>query len=165
MLCPGGKTNPGNEDKEIVAEIEVDPTKKKSLPEWLKERFDAGNQFNKDNRPNYPYNEVEVSGEKKNYVVDSYKPNEEIVSRKYTQLLEVQESTGIGYLNELEFKYSPGSVITDSQFNPNVLKGGTLQGDMILEIPVQTNPVPQNIIDVATKKGITIRDVTGKVYK
>jgi len=71
----------------------------------------------------------------------------------------------VDFLNELEFKYSLGSVITDRQFNPNVLKGGTLQGDMILEIPVQTNPVPQSIIDAATKKGITIGDVTGKVHE
>lgn len=72
------------------------------LPDWLKARFEAGNSFNKENRPRYPYNEVEVYGDGKNYVVDSYIPGSEIVSRKFTQLASVKESTGIGYLNELQ---------------------------------------------------------------
>ena len=38
---------------------------KNQLPDWLKERFDAGNKFNKENRSRYPYNEVEVYGNKK----------------------------------------------------------------------------------------------------
>ena len=91
------------------------------LPDWLKERFEAGNNFNKENRPRYPHNEVEVYGKKK-YVVDSYVPAEEIISRKYTQLADVKESTGIEYLNELKTKYPSSAIITDSPFNPKVLR-------------------------------------------
>lgn len=39
-----------------------------------------------------------------------------------------------------------------------------MEGDLILEIPVQNKPVPQKIIDYANNKGITIRDVLGKEY-
>jgi len=38
---------------------EVTP-KKKPVPDWLKERWEAGNNFNKENRPRYPYNEVKL---------------------------------------------------------------------------------------------------------
>ncbi|MBQ7942728.1 MAG: RHS repeat-associated core domain-containing protein [Lachnospiraceae bacterium] len=134
------------------------------LPDWLKARFEAGNNFNKENRPRYPYNEVEVYGDGKNYVVDSYIPGSEIVSRKFTQLASVQESTGIGYLNELQKKYPSGAIITDSPFNPKVLRGKTMTGNLILEIPEQKGSIPQSVIDYANSKGIIIRDVNGKEY-
>jgi len=134
------------------------------LPDWLKARFEAGNSFNKENRPRYPYNEVEVYGDGKNYVVDSYIPGSEIVSRKFTQLASVKESTGIGYLNELQKKYPSGAIITDSPFNPKVLRGKTMTGNLNLEIPEQKGPIPQSVIDYANNKGIIIRDVNGKEY-
>ncbi|TWM27109.1 hypothetical protein CHCC14821_1515 [Bacillus paralicheniformis] len=98
--------------------------KKKSVPDWLKERWEAGNNFNKENRPRYPYNEVELEAKEvggKKYVVDSYAPNKEIVSRKFTQLSEVQEKTAKSYLNEITKKYSSGSKISNGTFNPNAL--------------------------------------------
>lgn len=134
------------------------------LPDWLKARFEAGNSFNKENRLRYPYNEVEVYGDGKNYVVDSYIPGSEIVSRKFTQLASVKESTGIGYLNELQKKYPSGAIITDSPFNPKVLRGKTMTGNLNLEIPEQKGPIPQSVIDYANNKGIIIRDVNGKEY-
>ena len=141
--------------------------KKKSVPDWLKERWEAGNNFNKENRPRYPYNEVELEAKEvggKKYVVDSYAPNKEIVSRKFTQLSEVQEKTAKSYLNEITKKYSSGSKISNGTFNPNALKGGRLKGELILEIPVQNKPIPQAILDEATKNRIIIRDIKGKVY-
>ncbi|KUL09850.1 hypothetical protein P4T50_18825 [Bacillus paralicheniformis] len=141
--------------------------KKKSVPDWLKERWEAGNNFNKENRPRYPYNEVELEAKEvggKKYVVDSYAPNKEIVSRKFTQLSEVQEKTAKSYLNEITKKYSSGSKISNGIFNPNALKGGRLKGELILEIPVQNKPIPQTILDEATKNRIIIRDIKGKVY-
>nr|WP_271725424.1 hypothetical protein [Bacillus paralicheniformis] len=141
--------------------------KKKSVPDWLKERWEAGNNFNKENRPRYPYNEVELEAKEvggKKYVVDSYAPNKEIVSRKFTQLSEVQEKTAKSYLNEITKKYSSGSKISNGTFNPNALKGGRLKGELILEIPVQNKPIPQTILDEATKNRIIIRDIKGKVY-
>ena len=95
----------------------------------VEKRFEEGNNFNKENRPRYPYNEVEVYGKKK-YVVDSYVPGKEIVSRKYTQLADVKESTGIGYLNELKTKYPSGAVSTDSPFNRKELRGQEMTGQL-----------------------------------
>jgi hypothetical protein len=115
---------------------------KNPLPSWLKERWEAGNNFNKENRPRYPYNEVELEAKEaggKKYVVDSYSPNKEIVSRKYTQ-------------------------ISNGPFNPKALKGGRLKGELILEVPVQNKAIPQKILDEATKNRIIIRDINGKVY-
>ena len=105
--------------------------------------------------------------------LDSYDPNEEIVSRKYTQFDEVSEETAIRYLKELEEKYSPGSIIADVPSN-NIgsnkkifeLNGdNVLRGQMILEVPVQKKAViPPNVLDYAKKKAIIIRDVNGKIY-
>lgn len=39
--------------------------------------------------------------------------------------------------------------VKDSTFNPKVLRGKTMKGDLILEIPVQNKPIPQNVIDYA----------------
>ncbi|MGE7767585.1 ribonuclease YeeF family protein [Peribacillus sp. NPDC096540] len=145
---------------------EVTP-KKKTVPDWLKERWEAGNNFNKENRPRYPYNEVELEAKEvggKKYVVDSYAPNKEIVSRKFTQLSEVQEKTAKSYLNEITKKYPSGSKISNGPFNPNALKGGRLKGELILEVPVQNKPIPQTILDEATKNRIIIKDNNGKVY-
>lgn len=44
------------------------------------------------------------------------------------------------------------------------LAGQLLQGQYILEVPVQTNPVPQAVLDAANKAGVLIRDVNGTIY-
>ncbi|OFD41299.1 T7SS effector LXG polymorphic toxin [Bacillus mycoides] len=142
-------------------------SKKKSIPDFVKKQWEAGNRFNKENRPRYTYNEIELEAKENNgkkYVVDSYIPGEEIVSRKFTQLAEVKEKTALSYLSEFTKKYSSGSEISSGKFNPNALKGGRLDGELILEVPVQTKPVPQKIIEEANEKGIIIRDINGKVY-
>jgi hypothetical protein len=140
-------------------------TNKKSLPDWLKERFNKGNEFNKQNRPRYTYNEVEVTVDgKKTFVADSYIPGKEIVSRKFTQLAGIQEKTAIGYLDEFTIKYSSGTKITNGSFNSNALKGGELKGDLIFEVPVQNKQIPQKVLDEATKRNIIIRDIEGRIY-
>ena len=95
-------------------------TPRKSMPQWLRDRLESGNEFNRANRPRYPYNEVQVDiGGKKKYVVDSYDlAAREIVSRKYTQLADVKENTAIGYFQEFVRKYPGGATITNSPFNP-----------------------------------------------
>jgi hypothetical protein len=146
--------------------LNVSGDKSTGLPAWLKERFEAGNEFNRANRSRYLYNEVEVvdsSGNK--FRVDSYDPiNGEIVSRKFTQLSEVKPETGISYLQELGRKYPSGATISDSAFNPSILRGQRLSGDLILEVPAQNNPIPQAVLDYANKNGMIIRDVTGVTY-
>ena len=111
---------------------------------------------------------------KRKYVrLDSYVPNKEIVSRKYTQFDEVSEETAIRYLKELEEKYSPGSIIADvpsniSKANDGIFKankGNVLNGQMILEVPVQKKAdIPPNVLEYAKKNDIVIRDVNRKIY-
>ena len=141
--------------------------------------------FNKARTKFYPYNEVyleapnkainlpEGSPTKHQYVrLDSYVPNKEIVSRKYTQLSEVSEETAIRYLKELSDKYAPGTKIADvpsniSGANAGIFKannGKVLDGQMILEVPVQGKAVPKRVIDYASLKGIKIRDINNHIY-
>ena len=144
-----------------------------------------GNLFNKARAKVYLFNEVyleapkkatklaEDSPDKHKYVrLDSYVPNTEIVSRKYTQLSEVSEETAIRYLKELEDKYSPGSIIADVPSNNTgsnekifELNGdNVLRGQMILEVPVQKADIPPNVLKYANDHRIKIRDIKDKYY-
>ncbi len=105
--------------------------------------------------------------------MDSYNPRVgEIISRKYTQFDEVSEETAIRYLKELEEKYAPGSIIADVPSNKTGAnrkifkknKGNVLNGQMILEVPVQKADIPPNVLEYAKKNDIIIRDVNGKIY-
>lgn len=50
-------------------------------------------------------------------------------------------------------------------FNQGILNSGAnVTGQMILEVPVQINGIPQVILDKAEDLLILIRDVNGKVY-
>ena len=141
--------------------------------------------FNKERTKFYPYNEIYLEAPKKainlpegsptkyQYVrLDSYVPNKEIVSRKYTQLSEVSEETAIRYLKELSDKYAPETKIADvpsniSGANAGIFKenrGRTLRGQMILEVPIQDKVVLKKVIDYANKHYIKIRDINGKIY-
>ncbi|RSM82564.1 hypothetical protein DMH04_25570 [Kibdelosporangium aridum] len=100
-------------------------------------------------------------------VVDSYNPGEEIVERKHTQLAAIKLETAMGYLQSLPQKYPPGEIIADTPSNREKyphLVGQPLRGDMILEVPVQTAPVPPAIVEKAAELNVTIRDVNGKEY-
>ncbi len=148
--------------------------------EWT---FEGGSPSS--SRGYYSFNEVYLEAPKKatklaedspakhKYVrLDSYVPNKEIVSRKYTQLSEVSEETAIRYLKELEDKYSPGSIIADVPSNKTgsnekifELNGdNVLRGQMILEVPVQHKAVPKEVINYANLKGIKIRDTNNHIY-
>ena len=156
----------------------------KSEQAWFK-RMMEGIRFNKERAEFYPFNEVYLEAPKKatklagdspakhKYVrLDSYVPNKEIVSRKYTQLSEMSEETAIRYLKELEDKYSPGSIIADVPSNKTGVnrdifkenKGNILDGQMILEVPVQHKAVPKGVINYANLKGIKIRDTNNHIY-
>ncbi|MCW0422622.1 hemagglutinin repeat-containing protein [Xanthomonas sacchari] len=135
-------------------------------PEWLK-RLDDGNDFNKEQAKNYPYNEVYVVNPEGGYYrVDSYDPAAgEIISRKYTQLSEISEDAAKGYIREAVKKYSYGTEIADVKSTASELKGTTLQGKLILEVPEQKSGIAQSLIDYARNMGVEIRDVSKKVYK
>jgi hypothetical protein len=144
-------------------------------PAWLQKIFD-GNEFNRIRSSSYPNNEIYLvnPNDPSKYVrLDSYIDGKEIVSRKYTQFFDIQESTGIKYIQELKDKYPSGvAKIADVPSNKigganSALQGQigqSINGKMILEIPVQTNSIPQSVISEANKWGIKIRDVQGKIY-
>lgn len=141
------------------------PDRQRFLTDWLIKRFKDGQQFNLDNRHRYPHHEIEVSVGGRKYRVDSLDlVKKEIVSRRLTQLSRISQSTAIGYFNEFIRKYSPGSVITNSDFNPRKLHERRLKGKRIFEVPVQRKAIPKAIIDAATVRKIIIRDINGKVY-
>lgn len=132
-------------------------------PAWL-QRLDEGNAFNEAQAPRYPHSEVYIQKAGGGYCLDSYNPRTgEIVSRKFTQFGDIQESTGLRYLQELARKYATGSKVAGVP-SSGVLAGQRLQGQMILEIPAQANSIPQAILDEANRLGIILRDVNGKIY-
>jgi hypothetical protein len=140
---------------------------RREVPDWLRDQWNRGNEFNRIRRPAYPYNEIriKVPGNKDYSVLDSYNPRTgEIVSRKFTQFSNIQEQTAINYVNEIGRKYEPGFEIADVPSVPRELKGERLRGRKILEVPVQVRPIPQAILDAASNSRVIIRDVNGRVY-
>lgn len=137
------------------------------MPDWLRERMEAGNEFNRTRYAAYDHSEVHVDSGSGTYNrLDSYTPNREIVSRKYTQLGDVQPATAIRYLNEIPQKYGPSQVLPDTPRNRELgLAGERLQGEMILEIPPQTTVIPEEVLRHADEIGVTIRDSEGRIYE
>ena len=177
VLGKGGQRITGKTADEVRAAAQaegLDPTRISKLPDELKARFARGKAFDAAEGPQYPYNQIEVEvtltrgpqkGQTKKYVLDSYDPvAREIVSRKGGQLADIQTESAIRYMNELKQKYPAGARITDRQLNAAALRNKQLQGQLIIEVPVQDKPIPKAVLDAAKERGITIRDVTGKVY-
>ncbi|MFD1434306.1 hypothetical protein ACFQ5F_05125 [Kroppenstedtia eburnea] len=86
-------------------------------------------------------------------------------------MADIQYQTARNYMNEFLTKYAPGTNIKDvptqrkgSGHQNDGLAGESLEGDMILEVPVQKKPVPRNVREYATDHDIIIRDEKGKVY-
>jgi hypothetical protein len=165
---PGGEYAPG---------VDGDPPAATSgRPEWLDDRLAGGNEFNSRREPYYEAqggaNEVHVeprSAAGQYPRVDSYVPGEAIVSRKNTELGQVQASTVRSYLREFAAKYPEGAVIADTPTNRRDLGaeriGQPMIGQMYLEVPVQRGDVPPSIIEFADDLGIKIRDENGRVYE
>lgn len=123
-----------------------------SLPFYRRNQL-LGQKFNYENHFRYPRNEIKLSNGK---VLDSYQPRRFIVSRKFTQLATVRETTARSYIKEIDLKYAPG---TELGKGPE-----KLSGVKVLEVPVQTSPVPADILRYATDRRILIRDATGRAY-
>ncbi|AXA90573.1 PAAR domain-containing protein [Massilia sp. YMA4] len=152
---------PETPNEVLAAEV----PRQSSRPEWLR-RLDEGNDFNAERAPEYPYNELYIDSPKgSGYTrLDSYNPIAgEIVSRKYTQLSEIQEKTAIGYINEIGAKYPVDATIAKVP-SSGELAGEKLAGQHYLEVPVQVRPIPQAVLDAAERAGVVIRDVNGKIY-
>jgi hypothetical protein len=135
-----------------------------------KDKLKSGNEFNKDQSKNFKYNEVYVDkgNNKGSYKkLDSYNPKEEIVSRKETQLSDIQPKTAKAYIDEAVKKYSPGTKLADvpsnkTGSNAGVIKdseNGKLSGKLYLDIPKQNKPIPKEILDYAQSKFVEIREV------
>jgi hypothetical protein len=116
-----------------------------------------GNAFNKKAVTErwYDYNEVTLANGKR---VDSYTPPTgsklgEIVSRKATNLEEIELSTFESYLKEMKAKYSAGEPINAPKYGDK-LKGKVLEGKQILEIPSSNQGFSQiqEYIDLAKNK-------------
>ncbi|CVK15692.1 intein N-terminal splicing region [Apibacter mensalis] len=139
----------------------------KHLPEWLK-KIVKGNYFNYIRQSFYKriggFNEVVLQTGKR---LDSYIPGVEIVSRKFTQLGKVTERTAKKYIDEITSKYAPGTVIKNTKRNAEAIArgGDKLKGKMILEVPRQTEKISKEVLEYAAKRNVTIRDVSGKIYK
>lgn len=142
---------------------------RREVPKEVRDKWNRGNAFNKEREPHYTSkgggNEITLENGKR---VDSYIPDKEIVSRKHTQLGEVKEETGIGYVREIDNKYAPGEIVKDTPHTRDQIPdaaGKPLRGDKILEVPPQNGDVPKSVLDEAEARDITIRDTNGKVYE
>jgi len=127
----------------------------------------GGSAYDRAHRFGYTYREVYVDQPNGTRArLDGYTPEGggEIVSRKFTQLADVQPATAFGYLRELATKFQPGYRISNVPSSGR-LAGQLLRGRQILEVPVQTRPVPRAVLKLAKKLGVFIRDVAGRIYQ
>ena len=94
----------------------------------------------------------------------------QVVSLKNTQLADVKLATAKGHVDELVKKYKPdqpnlviartdGNRTKLQHWNPDAIDL-PLRGQMILGVPVQSKPVPQEIIDYAADRNVIIREYT-----
>jgi RHS repeat-associated protein len=128
------------------------------------QNVNTGSLFNRVRANKYPHNEIYVENAAGGYNrLDSYNPNVDIVSRKFTQLSEVSQATAKSYIREAAKKYAPGSKIANVPSSGS-LAGQELSGTLYLEVPIQINPVPKGILDAAARQGVRIRDVNGRVH-
>ena len=110
---------------------------------WKEERdywlYDSpmarGNEFNKKGEKIYDFNEIHLKNGKR---LDSYIPptmdkKGMIISRKATDLENIELSTFESYLKEMKSKYSSGTTIRSNKYFQ--LDGKKLQGNLYLEIP------------------------------
>jgi len=142
-------------------------------PVW-RVKIETGKAFDEAQKSVYLHNQLYVlkknaNGKSKYWILDSFETRTappQIVSRKYTQLSQVREETGIGYLEEFVEKYPPRTKIANVPSTPAGLVGGELEGTMYLEVPVQTGtpPVPQSVLQRANDLNIKIRDINGTIY-
>lgn len=166
---PSGATSTGDA---IIDEAELlqQPGIRKS-PE-IRLAAKEGREFDVLEGQKYPHNQVPIR-DKGNKVrrLDSYDPQkQEIISRKSLathngQIAFTSEGEMIDHFQEFALKYPNGAVIADTAAAQNLgLANQTLTGKYILEVPVQEWAIPERILNEAKIRGITIRDIKGKVY-
>jgi hypothetical protein len=120
----------------------------------------------------YPHNQVPMrDGTGKVRRLDSYDPQKgEIISRKSLathngQIAFATEGEMIDHFQEFRLKYPNGAVIADTPAGRELgLANQTLTGKYILEVPEQRWVIPDRILNEAKLRGVTIRDINGRVY-
>lgn len=141
----------------VMRQSLIDKGVPRAVAQRIADRIQSGNQFNRNLAGSYPFNEVILSNGRR---LDSYDPiTGEIVSRKYTQLPDIQYGTARRYIDEIAGKYSPGveigtspSVIRQQEAAGVSIAGERLSGDLILEVPAQVRDVPQDVLDYASSR-------------
>ncbi|MFF5626905.1 hypothetical protein [Microbacterium sp. LWH10-1.2] len=143
--------------------------------DWVRRMWE-GEIFNIENHHRYPVNELHVTrpGDGNYNRIDSFIPDQEVVSRKNTQLSGIEPSTANSYLNELVNKYGlrrDDIVIADTPSNrrdlenagydPDDYIGEPLNGQQVLEVPVQKEWPSLDFLLRAEDKRVAIRDATG----
>lgn len=101
--------------------------------------------------------------------MDSYGPFDSTlgagpVSRKFTQLADIKESSAVDMLREAYRKYRPGMKFANVKSRPDNLPDDVISGQLWLEVPVQTKPIPALILNKAKELNIRIRDINGIIY-
>ncbi|HEX2568139.1 MAG TPA: hypothetical protein VH877_01190 [Polyangia bacterium] len=162
---PGVRLVPGRTASEPTEPTTQEPPSQavEARPGTMK----GGGAYDRLNRFNYPYRELLIDQpDGSRGRLDGYNPlgGGQIVSRKFTQLADVQEETALGYVRELATKYRPGYRIAHVP-SSGPLAGRRLAGRQILEVPIQLRPIPKAVLDLAQQLKITIRDVTGRIYE
>ncbi|MBY0563044.1 MAG: LysM peptidoglycan-binding domain-containing protein [Hyphomonadaceae bacterium] len=158
-----------NEINSELALFRVSRGGESGRPGWLQRVLD-GVRFDREQGVRYPYNQVYIDDPSGGYrILDSYNPEAgEIVSRKLTQLWNIAPETAIGYITEAATKYAVGRTIanvpTARDRYPGLI-GRQLLGQVYLEVPVQTAPVPPVVLSAAAGNGVIIRDVEGNIYR
>jgi hypothetical protein len=165
--------NPGS--VATVAQVQQPSTPRTQPPQLT-----AGNEFDDLHAFDYPYRELQLVGPNGEITrLDGYDPGRWIVSRKNVQLSDIPVGTARDHINEILLNFPQGRVIRQVPSSglqtgglPVGMRGrmpanmltGTLQGQHVLEVPIQTNPVPPQVLSAAKSAGVIIRDVAGTVY-
>lgn len=129
---------------------------------WLNDSpLARGNNFNRKawDEEWYPFSEVYLDNGK---FLDGYNPlTKEVVSRKATDLVDIQEATFIKYLDELKVKYAPPRTIKSQKPGYESIYNQPIPNDakLILEIPElnKTFSDIERYKQIALNKGITIK--------
>lgn len=165
------RTFPHGADAATKAAWYRDAAKADGIPDHMRQIMD-GKAFNHEVYPLFDAREVTIHRidpstglPTKTFYVDALGRNQ-VVSLKHTQLAEVQPQTARKYIDEIITKYNPDDptlVIARTAGNTDKLAstaiGKSLEGRMILGVPTQNAPIPQEILDYAAKWDITIREI------
>ena len=143
----------------------------RTVDDWLA-RVRAGKKLELQQLDRYDFGQVYVvnNNGKGFRILDFYGPKNASfgagpVSFKGTQLADIKVRSATAALQEAYRNFRPGTVIADVPSRPERLVERTLSGQLWLEVPVQSKPVPLEILATAKRLSIRIRDVTGKIYE